>query len=386
MKNIHRNKLKIGFVLDDSLDQTDGVQQYILTLGQRFKHLGHEVHFLVGHTSRNDIANVHSLSKNLRVNFNHNSLSTPLPVPRSKIKRLLTDSKFDILHVQLPYSPLLAGRVINLAPASTLVVGTFHIYPYSVFVAKMTGVLAKIAKKSLRNIDLLLSVSKPARDFAFESIGMNSHVLPNVVNTRRFKGAKPLKSFDDGKINIVYLGRLVARKGCFQFLKAITILHQRKQLAGTRVIIAGKGKLRLKIENYIKKYNLEDFVHVVGYVSEDIKPNLLASADITVFPSIGGESFGIVLIEAMASGRSVIIAGDNIGYASVLKSCKKQLIDPMKAKKFADRLFYFISNEKARQEAIERQSSQIGQYDVNLVGEKLLKYYQNALINKQRVR
>jgi phosphatidylinositol alpha-mannosyltransferase len=75
----HPSKLTIGFVFDDSLDKPDGVQQYVLTLGDWMKKQGHSVHYLVGATTRDDIANVHSLSRNMRVAFNGNRMSVPLP-------------------------------------------------------------------------------------------------------------------------------------------------------------------------------------------------------------------------------------------------------------------------------------------------------------------
>src|ERR1039458_8447904 len=107
--------LKVGFVLDDSLDKTDGVQQYILSLGSWLKQQGHDVHYLVGETVRTDIPNVHSLSRNINARFNSNRMSTPLPASPARIRKLLEDVQFDVLHVQIPYSPFLAQQIIELA-------------------------------------------------------------------------------------------------------------------------------------------------------------------------------------------------------------------------------------------------------------------------------
>ncbi len=95
-------RLKIGFVLDDSLDSTDGVQQYMLTMGRWLQKKGHEVHYLVGHTRRPDIANIHSLSRNITVRFNQNRMSIPLGASRRHIKQVLMREQFDVLHVQMP--------------------------------------------------------------------------------------------------------------------------------------------------------------------------------------------------------------------------------------------------------------------------------------------
>jgi len=123
--------LKIGFVLDDTLDTPDGVQQYVLTVGTWLSEQGHEVHYLVGESTRQDIGNVHSMARNVKVRFNKNRLSIPLPTSKTLIAEKLAELNLDILHVQMPYSPMFAGRVIHAAPTGTKIIGTFHIVPAS---------------------------------------------------------------------------------------------------------------------------------------------------------------------------------------------------------------------------------------------------------------
>jgi phosphatidyl-myo-inositol alpha-mannosyltransferase len=123
--------MKIAFALDDTLDTPDGVQQYVLSLGSWLAAQGHNVHYLVGNTTRNDVTNVHPLSRNWKVRFNGNRMSIPLPVSRHKLRAFLAEQQFDVLHVQVPYSPFLAGQLMRAAPASTAIIGTFHILPYS---------------------------------------------------------------------------------------------------------------------------------------------------------------------------------------------------------------------------------------------------------------
>ena len=124
-------KLTIGFVFDDSLDKPDGVQQYVLILSRWLQAQGHEVHYLLGETRRLDIANLHSLSRNVTVRFNQNRMAMPLPARLKPIRDLLHQVHFDVLHVQVPYSPALAGRIIKAVEPDTAVVGTFHIAPHS---------------------------------------------------------------------------------------------------------------------------------------------------------------------------------------------------------------------------------------------------------------
>jgi phosphatidyl-myo-inositol alpha-mannosyltransferase len=368
--------MKIGFVLDDSLDKTDGVQQYVLTLGQWMRHQGHEIHYLVGHTERKDIPHIHSLSRNIQTHFNQNRMSTPLPASKKLIKDLLEREQFDALHVQMPYSPFMAGRVIKAALKPTKIIGTFHIIPFSWVEKTATKLLGLILWRTLRRFNAIYSVSEPARKFARQSFAVKSTVLPNVVNVAAFHIGKPIKKYDDGKINIVFLGRLVERKGCMYLLQALEQLHKKQLLSNVRVLICGKGQLLPQLEQYVKEHHLSTIVHFVGFVSEDDKPHYLATADIAVFPSTGGESFGIVLIEAMAAGSRVVLGGNNVGYNSVLHKRPELLIDPLNTKEFAKTLRHFITSKRARQSAYIWQTEHVQQYDVGVVGRKLLEQYE----------
>lgn len=368
--------MKIGFVLDDSLDKTDGVQQYVLTLGQWMRHQGHEVHYLVGHTERKDIPHIHSLSRNIQTHFNQNRMSTPLPASKKLIKALLEREQFDALHIQMPYSPFMAGRVIMAAPNTTKVIGTFHIIPFSWIEKTATRLLGLILWRSLRRFNTIYSVSEPARIFARRSFGVKSTVLPNVVNIASFHSGRPINKYKDGKVTIVFLGRLVERKGCMYLLQALEQLHQQHLLNNVRVLICGKGQLLSDLEAYVHNHHLSSIVHFVGFVSEEDKPHYLATADIAVFPSTGGESFGIVLIEAMAAGSTVVLGGNNIGYASVLQDRQELLIDPLNTLEFAKTLKHFIASQRARHSAAKWQREHVQQYDVAVVGRKLLDQYE----------
>lgn len=376
--------MKIGFVLDDSLDKADGVQQYVLTLGTWYRTKGHDVHYLVGETARTDIPNVHSLSRNVRAKFNQNRVSTPLPASRSKIKALLDQQQFDVLHVQMPYSPLLAARVVMAAAPTTAVVGTFHIIPFSKIEALATATLGLVLRLPNRRFDAIYSVSEPAQHFSRKAFRLASQVLPNAVNVSFYKSAKPYARYTDSTVTIVFLGRLVERKGCMHFLEALERLHSQHKLDRVRVLICGKGPLQNKLEAYVKLKHLGHVVHFAGFVSEEEKAKYLSSADIAVFPSTGGESFGIVLIEAMAAGSKVVLAGNNIGYSSVLHDKPDQLLDPTDINAFARKLHHFISSSKAQNGAMKWQQERVKQYDVKVVGKQLLSTYETMIAKRRQ--
>jgi len=378
--------MKIGFVLDDSLDKPDGVQQYVLALGAWLRGEGHRVHFLVGETHRKDIENVHSLSKNISLNYNKNSVSIPLPAKKQKIINLLKREKFDVLHVQMPYSPMLAAKIINSAPPRTAIVGTFHIVPFSLRESLATRMLRQLIKKSLKRIDKIISVSLPAQKFARKSLRVKSVVIPNVVNIATMSRGKRMYKFGGGKLNIIFLGRLVQRKGCMELLRAVEVLHSKKRLWNTRVVICGKGPLENDLKKYVHNHHLGTIVHFAGFINELDKPNYLASADIAVFPSLGGESFGIVLIEAMAAGADVVLAGNNSGYRSVMFNKPDQIVKPTDTADFAKSLQHYISNSAARQRAKRWQQTQIFQYDVKTVGRQIEKLYEQIIAKKRRAK
>jgi phosphatidylinositol alpha-mannosyltransferase len=368
--------MKIAMVLDDTLDTPDGVQQYVLGMGSWLASQGHDVHYVVGNTTRNDVTNVHPLSRNLKVKFNGNRMSIPLPVSRRKLRKFLREEKFDVLHVQVPYSPFLAGRLMSAAPMATAVVGTFHILPYTKTVTLANRVLALVNRRTGRRFDRMLAVSAPARDFARQVYGYDCSVLPNPVQLSRFTDVQS----DSTTQNIVYIGRFVARKGVMYLLQAVAYLRANKLYAGDfKVLIGGKGELLPELTQYVKTSRLEDVVTFTGYLQEADKPAFLSQADIAVFPSTGGESFGIVLLEAMAAARGAVLAGNNLGYAAVMQPYSDQLFDPLNIPAFAEKLAWYLEHPEARERAAVLQRDYVRRFDVAVVGKELLKVYAQAL-------
>lgn len=363
--------MKIGFVLDDSLDSSDGVQQYVLGLGEWLSNEGHTVHYLVGETKRTDISNVHSLSRNIAVRFNGNRMSMPRPASKQAIANLLAAERFDVLHVQMPYSPWLGGRIIAAAPPSVAVVGTFHILPFGDLQYWGARGLSWWTRKQTNRMDRVLSVSEPAQAFA-KQLGIQSAVLPNVIDLKRFAQAKPVKN-GKGHFKIVFLGRLVERKGCAELLKAFEILV--KTTEDVHLTICGTGPQSEALENWVKEHALSGYVTFAGYIAEGAKAGYLASADVAVFPSLGGESFGIVLLEAMAAGSGVVLGGNNPGYASVLGSLPRALINPKDTDSFARQLKRLHDDPKLRDSLHTKQQALVKQYDINTIGKKLVSYY-----------
>ena len=142
-----------------------------------------------------------------------------------------------------------------------------------------------------------------------------------------------------------------------------------------RLVICGGGPLETKVRKYIIDNALQNFVTCVGKITEAEKPNYLASADLAVFPSKSGESFGIVLVEAIASGAKVVLGGDNPGYRFVLNDNNETLVDPNNVQDFAMKIDELLKNGKRAKELGSEQRERIADFDVNKVGAQLQDIY-----------
>lgn len=373
--------MKVGFVLDTSFDPNDGVQQYIMSVGEWLRAEGHDVHYLVGETHERDLPNIHSLCKNITVTFNGNKTTIPVWANRKKLRDFLNEHKFDVLHIQTPHHPFMA-QFVALESKDAAVVGTFHILPYN-GVAKIANKLLGYAlRPSLKRFDTMLAVSSSAKAFEEWSFGVPATVLPNVFDYDRFTYAKPFNKYRDGKVTIMFLGRLVERKGCKYLLEAITKID-RTSVPDFRVIVCGKGDLQQELEKYVTDNNLQDIVEFTGFVTEEDKPRYYASADISVFPSVSGESFGIVLLEAMASGNAVVLGGDNPGYATVLEPKPGQLFNPKDIDGLATILTGYLTNEQKRRDVASWGKSYSKKFDVQVVGPQIVEVYKDAITKRK---
>lgn len=372
--------LKIAMVLDDSIDRPDGVQQYVLTLGGYLEREGHTVHYVCSEASRDDVT-VHSLARNMAVKFNGNGLRVPLPTSRKALREFLDRERYDVIHVQTPHSPLFAARVVDEArrvQARTVrIVGTFLILPDGRVSAAATHALGWMLRRNLRKFDAFAALSAPAAGFAREAFGIDSQVIPAAVDVASFADAvrvpRPARAPGD-RLVVSFLGRLVERKGVLELVHALAAMPG-DTVRRLDVRIGGKGPLMGELEAAIEANGLSETVTLEGFVSEEDKPQFYADADIAVFPATGGESFGIVLIEAMASGAGVVLGGDNPGYRSVLGDRPEVTVNSRDAGEFAQALVRVIDDADLRATIHTEQAEQLRAYDIDVTGAAMLKMY-----------
>lgn len=376
--------LTIGFVFDDTLDALDGVQQHIITIGTELARRGHDVHYLVGETHHSPVPQTVSLARNVMVSFNGNRMRIPLPVRKREIRAVLARNTYDILHIQAPYSPLFGGRVLECAPQSTGVVATYHIAPIDRRARYGGRALGLVNAHSHRRVDEVIAVSQVAAQYARFTSHTHGTIIANPVDVGKFATAAHRATRDAAHPHIVFLGRLVPRKGAQLLLDALDYgeRHGMFPMPGLHVTIAGDGPL---MDDCVQRAaRLRTPVQFVGTVDEG-KADLLASADVAVFPAIGGETFGIVLPEAIASGAGVTLAGDNPGYRWTMRGDEDALfsVGPDHARVLAERIERALTDAPWARRLHAREEALLDRYNVQAVTDEVEQVYARAIADRR---
>lgn len=376
--------LTIGFVFDDTLDALDGVQQHITTIGTELARRGHDVHYLVGETHHSPVPQTVSLARNVMVSFNGNRMRIPLPVRKREIRAVLARNDYDILHIQAPYSPLFGGRVLKCAPQSTGVVATYHIAPIDRRARYGGRALGLVNAHSHRRVDEVIAVSQVAAQYAQFTAHTHGTIIANPVNVEKFATAAHRATRDAAHPHIVFLGRLVPRKGAQLLLDALDYgeRHGMFPMPGLHVTIAGDGPL---MDDCVQRAaRLRTPVQFVGTVDEG-KADLLASADVAVFPAVGGETFGIVLPEAIASGAGVTLAGDNPGYRWTMRGDEDALfsVGPDHARVLAERITRALTDAPWARRLHAREEALLDRYNVQAVTDEVEQVYARAIADRR---
>lgn len=375
--------MKIALVIDDALARPDGVQEYVRTIGRAMGERGHEVHVLCSGQAGEPpagIARVVSLTRNVGVTFNGNGLRTPRPASRRRLREHLAAERYDVIHVQTPHSPFFAARVVRQARrvqgAGVRIVATFHILPDGAVSEWGTRALGLTLRRNLRLFDAFAAVSAPAAAFAKRAFGVDAAVIPNAVRVDDIStqaSAKPWPADPDGRTVVAFLGRLVERKGAVELVEAFAMLPLTVR-GRVALRIGGRGPLASRIEALVAQRGLEGSVSLEGFISDEDKPGFMAAAGLAVFPATGGESFGIVLTEAMAAGSGAVLGGDNPGYAWTLDN-QDAVVNPRDTGAFAARLGALLTDADARAALHAQQAGRVKDFDVAVVAERVAALY-----------
>ena len=305
--------MKIGLVSAYDYHHPGGVIEHVRNLGRWLRQLGHEVRVFAPASGRRhgDVEEgLYRIGRAIPVPVNASVARITLSFHLARrVSDILERERFDVLHFHEPLMPALPITLLRMS--RTVNVGTFHAYARS-NLGYYYG--RPLLKPYLRRLQLALAVSPAARDFVRHYFDVPVRVIPNGIDIDTFRpDHPPIRHLRDDRVNVLFVGRLEKRKGLRDLLRAYEYLKVR--VPHSRLVLVGDGPLRSSVESYVSSHRVPDVV-MAGFVPAEVLPRYYASADIFCAPATGSESFGIVLLEAMATGLPVV-ATEIPGYLSV---------------------------------------------------------------------
>ncbi|MCL4459845.1 MAG: glycosyltransferase family 4 protein [Chloroflexi bacterium] len=370
--------MKIALVSPYDYPYPGGVTQHIHHLEEEFRRLGHQVKIIAPSSSdKEELAreNIIKVGNVVSIPANGSVARITLSLRLSgRVKRILDHEQFDVVHLHEPMLPALPLTVLHHSRA--LNIGTFHAYwgtNIAYFYAK------PILKRFFNKLDGRIAVSEAALGFVSRHFPGDYTIIPNGINLQRFGGdVPPIAELRDGKLNILFVGRLEKRKGFKYLLKAFPLV--KRALPQARLIVVGAYSegVKARYEAYVARHNLQDIIFT-GYVTADMLPRYYRTCDVFCAPSTGGESFGIVLLEAMASGKPVV-ASDIEGYRLVVSdSVDGLLVPPKDEEALAETLIRLLQDPSLGYEMGQRGALKAQDYSWSKVARRVLNYYQSVM-------
>lgn len=302
--------MRIGLVCPYSLDVPGGVQNHVKDLAEALIGLGHQVSVLAPSEEEGSLPSyVVPAGRAIAVPYNGSVARVSFgPVVAGRVRRWLKDGRFDVLHLHEPATPSLS--LLALWAAECPVVATFHT---SQARSRAMSASASILRPSLEKITARIAVSEYARDTLVQHIGGEPVVIPNGVYVERYAAATARPEWR-GDRTLAFVGRLdESRKGFPLLLEALPAIVRGHP--GLQLLVVGGGDIDTARARILEP--VRDRVRFLGRASDAEKADALKSADLYIAPNTGGESFGIVLIEAMAAG-TVVLASDIPAFRTVL--------------------------------------------------------------------
>lgn len=351
--------MRIAQVCPYSLTPPGGVQAQVLGLARALRGLGHEVRVLAPCDGPPPDAGVTPLGKSVPLAAN-GSVAPIAPDPACALRtmRALRDEEFDVVHLQEPLVP--GPTVTSLLCSEAPVVGTFHRAGASAAYAA----LRPIAKNLANRLAVRCAVSEDARATAHDAVGGEYELVFNGIEIDRF--AKVDAIAVDGP-SILFLGRHEPRKGLTVLLEALAHLP-----GDVRVLVASDGPQTPELR---ERFGSDTRIEWLGRISDEEKAGYLRGTDVFCAPSIGGESFGVVLLEAMAAS-SPIVASDLPGYRNVAKpDTHALLVPPEDPLALASALTRVLEDGSLRRRLVEAGDARANEFSMDRLAERYLELY-----------
>lgn len=379
--------MKIGLVSPYDWSYPGGVRDHVWHLAHEFMGQGHEVRIIApasGPQRRIPEKHIYKIGWPTPIPANGSIARVAIfdPVLHRRIRRVLQREHFDILHIHEPLVPGLSLAALHCS--QTLTVGTFHASSDVSYTSTFNLAYASLApflRSTWRRLQGRIAISSATYKFISHYFPSDYRTIPNGISLDYFsQDITPFPDLKDGQQNILFVGRFEERKGAKYLLRAIPAI--RKRHPQTRFIFVGDGPLRIGFQRFVERQGWRD-VLFTGYISNEEKARYLASADIFCAPATGGESLGIVLLEAMAAGKP-IVASNISGYATVINHNVDGLLTPPRnSHKLAATLGHLLKYEPLRQRFAQAGLQKARAYAWPRVASQILDYYYELLEEQQ---
>ena len=371
--------MKIGLVCPYNVAKGGGVQELIFAIQAELLHRGHDAYIITPTPRDYDVES--AKHKNIifvgsATDFN-SPLHTTIQVSASlndDIETMLEEHKFDILHFHEPWVPVLSRQILTRSNAIN--VATFHAkLPETLMSRTVAKVVTPYTKPLLKYIHEFTAVSDAAAEYVCSLTDQPVAIIPNGIDMAGYK--VPARRSDKRKHKtIFFVGRLENRKGVKYLIQAFHMLQEKDP--NVSLVIAGDGPEREKLEMLVDDLGVKN-ITFAGYISDKEKKKYLRTVDLFCAPALYGESFGIVLLEAMASGL-VTVAGNNPGYSSVMQGLGGlSLVDPKDSAEFAHRMHLLLHETELRHLWREWAKEEIIQYSYPNVVSQYEEIYKQAI-------
>ncbi len=367
--------MKIGLVSPYDYAAPGGVREHIGALDVKFRELGHDVVILTPNSKdgrEEHHENVISLGRVTPLRINGSTARITLSMWLThRVRQILREEQFDVLHIHEPLMPALPLTVLRCS--ETINIATFHAHGQS-YASNLGYLVGKaIVRRRVKKLHGRIAVSSTAREFVEGYFPGDYTIIPNGIDLDWWqRPVRPIERFCDGRPNVLFLGRLEQRKGLKHLIRAFQQVRQ--EMPRARLIVVGDGRLRAGFERYVWRHDMEGDVFFAGFVPAEERRRYFATCDVFCAPSTGQESFGIVLLEAMACGKP-IVASNIAGYRDVLTNRREGLLVPVKdPAAISDALVELLSNPARREELAEQGLRTVQQYSWSRVARWILDY------------
>lgn len=308
--------MRIGIVTEYYYPSVGGIQEHVHNFAREARRLGHVARIITSEmpdaakadTRSPESADIIRVGRSLPI-FNNGGLGriTGGTGVGAAVREVLARERFDVVHVHAPLTPVLP--LVAIHHATGPVVGTFH-------TNFQPGLLYRLLRRQLQRyldrLDAAVAVSHACLNAFKDRLQADFRIIPNGVDVDRFSRGRRIRRYDDGKLNVLFVGRLEPRNGLDRLIESF---HRVWQQIGARLIVMGDGPLLPRYRAMVPQEMAEDVIFTGRVLDE--RPDWYATADVYCAPARIA-SFGVTLLEAMAAGKPVL-ASDIDGFREVLQ-------------------------------------------------------------------